>query len=491
MAFTQAERAKLIKEALGMSDEELDAERIERIVKRVDELEQGTVIAQYLKDTMPAAGRPGPGGRIYDGGPFSQINSNDGILSGVPQGGSDLARWLPTNKMKSRYVDVKHLEFVSPDGFDPSVDTYAQWLNGITIPECGFGPNATWSGFEYTQSGGDYSFQTDMMKPLEDGGLPYYEGMQLFQLNHNGTRTPIEDDRDWAVAILIRVVEEHTNWVLIQGRRDNSDMEFDGLLSQLTEGYIASKTIGRGIPHFVDPYVIDGAALIAAANVLAQLHINVRVQMNRIKLGGWTVNPGDMAVAMHPAMWDNLAPAIAAGAFDLFVNSFNFDGQVSQIEFNERLDGIRMKGSMRIDGFEVPILEDTRLAASSVVGSTPSITGDIPILVRAAGGVQLLSQDWLDWNTISYPTELGIQQRTLQDGFAAYGWVTEASACYFYWLKMHGRVTSKMHQFQGIINSVSVPVLSGDEVLSSSFTSKDFPAAKYHGGVLDPVDGIS
>jgi hypothetical protein len=479
--WTQEELVGVLKTA----DPDISGERINSILQKYGALSAGDVSFEaHTKDTMPAAGRPGPGGRVYDGGPFSAHNST--ILNGIPRGGSPLARWLPTSKIKARYNVVNHMEYVAPKDFDPASETYQQWLNGLSIPVCGYGPSATWSGFAYQQAGGSFSFSTEQMKIVEDGGLPYYEDIELFVLEANGQRTQITNDADWAVAILIRVAESHVDWVLINGRKDNSDMEFDGLMTQITEGYIASKIIGRGIPHWPDPYVTDGAALVTASAVLAQLHINVRVVMNRIKLLNWNLSPGDLVVAMHPSMWDNLAEHIAAGAFDRYTNAYNFDGTMSQIEFMNRLDGIRATKSMSIDGFLVPVLEDTHLAASSTVDSAPAVTGDIGIFVRAAGGFVLLKQEWLDWSELQVPAALVDSRLVIQNGFARTGWVTEASKCYYYFLEMFGRVASKMHNFQGRLNSVSVPVLSGDEVLSGSFTSPDFAPLKYHGS-LDSI----
>ena len=438
-------------------------------------------IARYIKDTMPVGGRA-TSGYLYEGNsPFSYIEGDP--ISAVVSDGSPLLQWLPSRFINYRFENVKHLEWIGPEDFDGS-QTYAEWLNGLTIPECGYGPATDWSGFEYQMSGGSFSWSTKMMKPYLDDNTKYYESSPVYRMRGAEQGMPLTSDREWALARLFFAMVTHMSYVLPFGDRQNSDMEWDGLLKILQPGYVQARRIGSGIPHWADPLYSNGVGVSTPAALLDAIRRNVRRVRNRAMARNWDISFGDMAIVMNPTMWNNLAESIASGAMYKFVNNFNFSGQMSFKDFKDEYRATRTGGlgygTIDIDASPVPVLVDGSFGRNITIDPggtpTPAVLGDVLILTRRVNGMVALEQQYVDWTKMDYPTN-GLENIVqMPQGHVRAGWVTEANACYYYYAQMAGRIVSYMQQFQSVIQNAAIPTLDTNENESGYFFSQDFYA---------------
>lgn len=431
------------------------------------------------KDAMPVAGRV-PGHRMYEDGPFSQLE--DEITSLYIDGGSPLMNWLPSRKITSRFERVSHLEWIAPEGYDGS-HPYPDWLASLTIPDCGYGPSTSWSGFTYQQTGGQFSFTTGMMKPWEDGGSRYYEDSPIYQMR-GPNRQDISDDKEWAVARVLLVMQQHLDYVLKHGQRANSNMEWDGLLEQIQPGYVQARVIGSGIPHWADPVYTNGAVLTTIMGLLQTIRYTVRRLRNRAGDRQWSIQMGDMVVLMPSVFWDIIAETVAAGGMYAYTNTPGFNGQMTFREFREELRSIKSGGlgfgTMDVDGDLIPILTDRNMGYNVTIDDTvdvPGYVGDVMVLTRRAGGMTLLEQQYVDWTQLDYPA-INEEQFALQQGQVRAGWITESNKCFYYYAEMAGRVVVRMMPLQAAITNVMLALPNGMAANEGGmFWNPDFYAA--------------
>jgi hypothetical protein len=426
------------------------------------------------KDSMPAGGRPAGNNRLYENGPFSLFDGD--IISAAVPASSTLAQWIPTRAVTSRATHVQHLEYIKPKGFDGTTETYANWLrdHGV-IDSCGYGPSTTWNGFRYEMTGGTFSWTTDQMKVYPDGGLKYYEQQPSYTVRgNNGIAMPLNSDKDWAVARTMFAMQQHLGYVLDYGDLTNSDMEWDGLAQVLTPGYIGSRVVG-GVANWADPITVNAGAM--DVQELAQtIRVVARRIIKQARQRQWTINAGDMALYMPATMWDNLVEFIAMGAMERYSNTYGFDGNMSYSDFVSMRDSIRRQGIV-VDGVPIQVLTSENTgdnATTAIDGSdVPAVVGDIYILVRRAGGLTFLEQQYVDWSSLDYPA-INENQFPLQGGIVRAGWVTEANKCYYYYAEMGGRLVSYMSPMQGRIMNAVVPTLGSDENIASAFYKQDW-----------------
>lgn len=438
------------------------------------------------KDSVPS--RPRFDQRLYENGPFTLFN--DEVYSSMASGGSALMQWLPVGTIKSRVSHVQHLNWVAPEGFDGSTQTYPEWLasNGI-IDECGYGPSTSWSGFTWQHTGGSFSWTTGTMKPYEDGGIRYYEQQNAYMLRgvNNGMR--IDNDKDFAISRILYSSEQHLDYVLHYGDLSNSNMEWDGLDQIIRPGYVPSRAIS-GTPSWAEPIVANGAGL-SVSQVLTAIRIAVRRIVGRAMDRNWGINAGDMVVYMSRTMWDNLAEHVAAGAAHKYTNTYGFEGKMNFDVFDRRYREARQggaygHGTLILDGgIAVPVICSSSMGDNSTSGGNASVTGDIYILTRRAGGMDLLQQQFLDWTNLDYPA-IGENQIAIQGGLLRTGYVQESNKCYYYYAEMQGRVSSFMQPMQARIMNVTVPTLGESENESSAFFMQDF-YGKQPSGILTPT----
>lgn len=459
-----------------------DATGVEPVLKYLED--NGFKMEDYpelRKDTIPNSGARPSTGWLYDGGPFNLYP--DDPISEVISGGSPLMNWLPTSRVKSRTTHVSHLEWVAPDGFD-GTQTYAEYLAGISIDTCGYGPSTAWSGFQYRMDGGSFSWTTSNMKPYPDGGVMYHEQHPIYTLRGSNIGQPLANDRDWAVARLMLVMQQHLDYVLKFGNVANSQMEWDGLDQIITTGYVPARVVGAGVPHWAEPIVVNGAAILTPGQLLQNLRAIVRRLRRRLADRNWSLQSGDMIILMSRTMWDNLAESIASGAMYNYTNNFGFDGDQSFTDFRQEYRAVRSGGlgfgTIDIDAEPVPVLVDPGMGMNVTidpggVNETPAITGDIMVLTKRAEGMTLLEQQYIDWAQLDYPTVME-DIFTMQGGVVRAGWITEANKCFYYYAEMGGRMITYMQPLQARINNATIPTLDSLENESGMFWSPDFYA---------------
>lgn len=438
-------------------------------------------IIRYLKDTMPVGGRATTG-YLYEGNsPFSLYPTDP--ISAVINGGSPLMNWIPTRYITDRNQFVSHLEWVAPEGFDGS-QTYAEWLAAQDLGECGGGPTTQWSGFQYSMTGGRFRWQTKMMKPYHDGGISYYDQQPIYTMRGSNIGQPLSSDREWAIARLFLTMQQHLDYVLRFGDKANSEMEWDGLDTVLRTGYVQARRVGPGVPHWANPVIVNGLAVNDVSALLLQLRGLVRRILKRIRQRNWSLNQGDMVIAMPGAMWDNLAEHIAAGGMYKFTNDYGFDGRITMTDFVREYEKTRSGGfgwgNIAVDGNIIPVIADDNLGMNVTIdpSGTPKngIAGDVYVLTRRVNGMTLLEQQYVDWRKLTYPTNGQENIINMPQGHVRAGWVTEANACYYYYAEMAGRMVSYMQPFQGVLRNAIIETLVANENEAGAFWSPDFYA---------------
>lgn len=471
------------------------------------DLTNAPAVADYVYQELQASGvikadplagaRPSTGW-LYDNGPFTLIEED--IISEAVPGNPPLGSWLPSRRTTSRFQTVSHLEWVAPAGFT-GAQTYADWLSGITIDDCGYGPSTAWSGFSYQMGLGSFSWTTSKMKVYPDGGVKYHDRAPMYTLRGSNIGQPLSSDREWAVARVLIAMSHHLDYVLKFGNSMNSPMEWDGILQILQPGYVQARVIGSGVPTWADPLIVNGAPISTAAQLATAIRVTIRRLRNRYRQRNWAIAPGDMVVYLSSTMWDNIIETIASGAFYSYTNAHGFDGNMSFRDYRAEIADIRAGGIgfgvMDIDGDPVPVLPDPNMGMNVTIdpSGTPKagIAGDVAILTRRAGGMTLLEQMYLDWDQLDYPTGAVDEDTfTLQNGLVRAGWITEAAKCFYYYAEMMGGLMSYWQPGQAVIRNVVIPTLDTDENESTSFASPDYyPYNGQPGGtgltLLNPV----
>lgn len=454
-------------------------------------------ILDEMRKASPLASPRPTSGWLYDNGPFGLVDT-DPISAAIP-GSSALGNWLPSRNITTRFETVSHLEWVAPSNFDGS-QTYAEWLAGINIDDCGYGPSTSWSGFQYQMSGGTFSWTTSKMKVYPDGGIKYHDKQPMYTVRGSQIGQPLSSDKEWAVARVLIAMLYHLDYVLKFGNAANSQMEWDGISQILTPGYVQARIFGTGVAHWADPLVVNGAPITTVADLAKAIRVTVRRLRRRVRDRNWGVNAGDQVVLMSGTMWDNLAEWLAMGAMYRYSNAYGFDGQQTFRDFRAEYRDVRSGGlgfgTIDVDNEPIPVLVDNAMGMNVTLdpGGTPksAVAGDIFVLTRRANGMTLLEQQYVDWNALDYPTGDPEDTFTVQNGLVRAGWITEANKCFYYYGEMSGRVVSYMQPLQGVIRNVVVETLDANENEAASFTSPDFYA--YNGrrggagtGYLTPV----
>lgn len=444
------------------------------------------IMEAYRKDTVDP--RTNYNARWLENGPFSALTEE--VTSLAITGGSELTQWIPTRTMESRKERTSHFAWTAPRGFT-GAETYPEWLAGIEIGECGYGPQTgDWNGFEYDQSAGSFSFKSPTMKPYEDGGIRYYREQPRQILRSPGDTIPgdmaITSDAEWAAVLLLRQAEAHVSYILDWGDDTNSVMEWNGLDQINRPGYVQSRLVGPGQAVWADPIWVNGAGSSNLGAILQTIRLMVRLHRTRASQRMWSINPMDYVLYMERAMWTNLLEAQAAGAMFNYTNIFGFNGRMSVDDFERRIEATRQAQAINIDGVLVPVLlgdglgRAVDLTMDDGQGGTitvPAVSGDVHFLCRRAGGMTFWWQEYLDWNSLDYPfNEWNESRFPLQNGIARSGSVVEANKCYYYYYEMVGRMICNMLPMQGRLANVTIPLLDEMELEQAQFWASKFYA---------------
>jgi hypothetical protein len=431
----------------------------------------------FMKDVL--SGDRASGGWLYQDGPFSMVAGE--LISGVIGGGSALMKWLPFRLVDYRKENVKHLEFIAPEGFDGST-SYRTWLRSLTLDECDFGPSSAWNGFEYTMDGASWSFSSPVLK-TEDFGMRDYVDSPIYVQRGDQLGQVLEDDADWATARALFMMEGHMNYNVAYGDAANSLFEMDGLDTIIQPGYVQSKVNAGGIPHWANPLVVNAAGITDPLVILQLIRGMVRKLRNRLLARQWDLAFGDMVIWLPSGMWPYLADAHASGGNVGFVTN-DFLGQMTYRDFNSERARITQGGVgfgfIDVDGTPVPVLPDPNIGKNVTLdpNGTPkeAVSGDIMILTRRAGGITMLEQQYLDYTRFQTPAEDRGQTFTLMNGLLRGGWKMVNNECFQYYLKSAGRLCTYFQPMQARLNNVSLETILDNENESSAFWSQDFYA---------------
>lgn len=446
-------------------------------------------VKAYMKDTfgaLPTGTDTRPtSGWLYQNGPFS---ASDDLISSAIAGGSPILNWIPSRGVTHRFDNIAHLEWVAPDGFDGSTD-YRTYLANLNIEDCDYGPHFVWSGFEYEQQGGRWSFTSPVLG-INDFGVRDYENSPIYTVRGDMIGVALNTDADWATARALIGLEQHMNYNIIYGDRQNSVMEMDGIDTVIQQGYVQNHRVGPGTPHWADPLVANGAAINTPAELLTTIRALIRKLRTRALARNWSVAANDMIVLMPAAMWPYVADAQASGAFAAFtawsgVSSMDMTPRDFLAERQRVTSGGLGFGIIDIDGQPVAVVPDANLGRNVTidpggVNEAPGVSGDIYILTRRAAGMQLLEQQYLNWDELSYPTNAinsGNESTfTLFNGLVRAGWKVLNNKCFQYYVEQSGRLTSMFQPMQARINNVTLETLLESEMEAGAFWSPDFYA---------------
>lgn len=401
--------------------------------------------------------------KLYQNGPFSW-QSEDIISAAIPAG-SELQQWLPTVPMGNyKYEVVDHLEWIAPAGWDGQA--YSTWLAGLDIADCDYGPSPKWNGFSYQMTYGEFSWKSNTFNRLKDLAIPFdYRRSPKFFLRGPNAGLPLDNDVDFNVAIVAQLAQAHLDYVLNFGSlANNPKMEWDGLDTILTNGYVAARytTGSTGTASgYANPLIVSGAALADIAALITVIRKMVRTLRNRASKRKLLISSGDMVIRLPLLLWQKIAEHLAV------------NGQLAGItrteipsDAEDRLNSMLANPSWNIDGIPVPVLVDDNMA----VVSGNEVTTDVQILTRRLSGINILEQRYVDYSTVKVPAELESEMTTGLGGIMRYGWIEENKKCFFYFVEMAGMVISRSQPNQGVVTSFTFTVDPEDELEASTFT---------------------
>lgn len=432
---------------------------------------------QFEKDTVDVDAIPTKG-FIYKDGPWSMCVED--VISDVVSGGSQLMQWIPTRGVITRNEHVAHLSWIAPEGFDGST-SYIDYLSELEeIGDCDFGPSTDWNACEYTHSSYRVSFQSKVITRRDMGELEC-ERSPIYRLRGANAGFPIDNDADWALAQVGYEFENHLNWNVIFGDPTAGQQMYDGLDVIIDTGWVADHAVGSSSCDFVDPIVVNGTALATPQAVLKQLKGVVRKLRQRASDRNAAIAPGDMVIVMPRSHWNYLADAIAWGAMVT-------DNNIANIVMNNNVDawfrernritagGAFGNGFIEVDGNPIPVILDNIMGVNGDDGSDAVVTGDIYVLTRRFGGMNILEHQFLDWNKLRVPAGVNLNEQIMMNGLLRTGWKTLNETCFQYFAEMEARIISRFQPLQAKITDVTVNTILDNENEAPSFTTQDFYA---------------
>lgn len=428
-------------------------------------LEGGQVPSAYARTVL--VGPYTSDNKLYDNGPFTWHNED--LISDVTSGGSPLLQWLPTGTADSQNAVVNHISWIAPENWTGT--SYDAYLAGLDIAECEYGPSTKWNGFMYEETYGQFSFASDTFNLVNTYLTQFaYERDPRFRLRGPNAGLPLDNDEDFGIAQVASVAENHLAWNVIYGDGTNSDMEWNGLDQILTAGYVSARTVAGsgGTVDFADPVIISGAGLPTIPQLVQAMRQMVRFIRYRASMRQLPINDADMAFVMPIVVWYQIAEYLATNG--MVTNDPNVTRNDTAADAESRLNNLMTGGlgwgSFMVDGRPVPILIDDNMVTAS---SGNQYTSDIFLLTRRAGGMNLLEQQYFDWD-VARQNGAGLDIMTGLNGLARIGWVSENQECYYFFIKMLGRLLSRAQPYQGRITSVTVTSDDPFDVEAPGFT---------------------
>lgn len=398
-------------------------------------------LAKHTVTDRPAAGW------LYDEGPYTMREET--LFNKVIRGGSALMSWIPTNRMEAKEEGIAYLDYVIPDGWDGS--DYFAYLATLEIGSCEYGPGTAWSGSEMQVSFGEWSTSSETLERW-DFGLPRHKSTPILSVR-GASGMPMANDAEWATARVAINLERHHESILRFGTL-GQPLQFDGLSNVISPGYVAAHSIGGGTPTWSDPLLYDGTSLTTVEEILTVLRAVVRKIIRRASQRNWSIGGTDMAIVVPAAIWPYLLDAIACGG-----NTGCGSAPTGYVINDVRAERARSAvgglgfGTFEVDGMAVPVIPDDGMGLNVVDSNVNYTVGDIYVLVRRVNGINILEQQYLDFNMLDIPSG---NWWTENGGITRVGWIDLNEKCWYSFAEQAGRFLCRMEPLQARITSVSV-----------------------------------
>lgn len=423
--------------------------------------------------------------RIYLDGPWSYCENE--VISSVVGGGSNLLNFIPSRGVNWRQEHIQHLVWVKPDGYDPSAETYGDYLAGLDdLEDCDFGPSPNWGACEYMQEFGTVSFQS---KTLTDDDLNIKEcrlSPIYTNVNRTGGRVAIANDAEWAVAQVGLVLEQHLDWNVIYGDPAVYKLTYDGLDKVISPGFVNNHKVGEGDCKFTDPIVLSGLGLGSdMSTLISTVRAVVTKILKRAADRNYRITQQDIALVMPSAHWAYVADALACNGLassgcDANITIFSSAGDMRAERARIATGGPFGEGTFPTGSFDIGVITDNLLGYNTLVGGNPAVTGDWYILTRRFAGINILEHQFLDWNEV-FNVETGARPQwnnklVMQNGMIKQGWKITNDVCYQAYLAMEGRLISRYQPLQAKIQDITIETFLENENESVNFASLDWYA---------------
>ena len=436
--------------------------------------------------TRHTASPPATANLIYRDGPFTW--RTDELILDTTQGGSPLMQWIPMTTMEHREESVPHLSWVAPTGYQPLSGSYADFLDEQEPGECDTCLTFDWGAFEYTMLYGKACVASPKMK-IEDFGMRQHEKTPVPRVRGPQAGYNLTSDAEWGIARSGIGLEQHLDWNIIYGVTGNN-FQWDGIRELVTPGYIASHLVGGGAPAWANPLTFDGTGLTDCTSLAEAIKAIVRRLRKRLLDRNWRVGMTDMAIVMPYAFWHYIMDCIACGGMTgCGTQPTGYNIADWRAERARLMQGGVGFGIMEIDGIPVPVIPLSGISQDGVDGDGDYVTtGDIMVLTRRVNGMNILEQQFMNYNgAVRGWQDAAYNSWVSNGGIFKHTWISENDRCFQYTTEVVGRNVMRMAPLQAVLTSVTVKTTLPGESESGEFWAEESYYAVEGGNPLIPA----
>lgn len=419
-------------------------------------------------------------------GVFSEYS--DDIISDMMMVTSPLMDWIPTESTDYVHEVAAHLSFVTAQGYDGSVSYMQHLIDSDDITECGYGDGADYNAYEYRHGLARVSFSNKDKPISRTVGLPNYKKSSRKFLRGGRAGQTISTERDWVLAMLAERLEGHIRFNLVWGNESaaptgNKNM-YDGLDKMIRQGWVASRLIGGGDPHFCDPIVVNGIALDSPITQFRIIMEVIAKEIERVQTRtGRAPAPGDIGFFCTSNHWRVYSEVIASGELTRLFDSANVL-HITPGDVQRELDRVRSARGFDVNGVFIPVYIDNALGRNEDMpdGSGWATVGDCYYLTRYYRGRTILKHRYLNWaspfmekppedtRNMKWPTFMNNMIRT------TYGFTDTSETCWWYGMEMWAGLFSEMQPLQSKFTNFIVPAYLENVLESGDYWHQDFYA---------------
>lgn len=424
---------------------------------------------------------------IYNEGPWSYCDNE--VISSVVSGGSGITRWLPSRGVNWMREHVQHLVYVKPEDYDPDSETYGDFLAGLDpLEDCDYGPTPDWGACEYAVEMNRVSFQSKTITE-DDLNIRQCKLSPIYTVrNPEGSinNSALATDAEWAVAQAGLLLSDHLDWNVWNGDPAAYELTYDGLDKIISMGYVDAHRVGDGDCKFVDPIVLSGLGLGSdLATLISLTRAVVRKILKRAKDRNRPLGQQDIALFMPSSHWNVVADALACAGLaqscgtDIVINTSGADFRRERDLYT--MNGPYGEGFFPTGGFNIGVITDDLLGYNTLLGGEPAVTGDWYVLTRRFAGMNILEQQFLDYDEV-FNVSSGVKPNyrdeiIMQNGMIKQGWKDLNNKCWQAYVEMRGRIVSRYQPLQAKIQDITLPTFLENENESVNFASLDWYAA--------------